>query len=155
MMFKRMMAGAALLAVACGTNPPPASLPDSDQVNVGYGTQERSEVGGAVNSITSNQIRQRSARTLADLIRSYVPGAQIVKAQDGFAIRLRGMTSIYGSNDALIVVDGMPLSQGGAAAALSAIRPEEVARIDVLKDGTASIYGVRGSNGVVVITTRR
>ena len=155
MMLKKLTVGAALLAVACGTNPPPASLPDSDQVNVGYGTQDRSEIGGAVNSITRDQIKQRSARTLADLIRSYVPGAQIVNTQDGFAVRLRGMTSIYGSNDALIVVDGMPLSQGSAAATLAAIRPEEVAQIDVLKDGTASIYGVRGSNGVVVITTRR
>jgi TonB-dependent starch-binding outer membrane protein SusC len=84
-----------------------------------------------------------------------VPGAQIINTRDGFAIRLRGMTSIYGSNDALVVVDGMPLSEMSAASALATMRPEEVAQIDVLKDGTAAIYGVRGSNGVVVITTRR
>jgi iron complex outermembrane receptor protein len=154
-MFKRLAVGAALLAAACSGNPAPASVSDSDQVNIGYGTQDRREVGGAVNTIKREDIDKRSPRSIEDVIRSHVPGAQIVHSREGFAIRLRGATSIYGSNDALIVLDGMPLAQGSAASALAAIRPEEVSRIDVLKDGMAAIYGVRGANGVVVIQTRR
>jgi iron complex outermembrane receptor protein len=154
-MFKQMAVGAALLAAACSGNPAPASLGDSDQVNIGYGTQDRRAVGGAVNSIKREDIDTRTPRSIEDVIRSHVPGAQIVHNRDGFAIRMRGATSIYGSNDALIVLDGMPLSQASAPSALAALRPEEIAQIDVLKDGTAAIYGVRGSNGVVVIQTRR
>ena len=154
-MFKQLAAGAALIVAACSTNPAPVSISDDDQVNVGYGTQERREVGGAVSSISRDDIKKRSPRSLEDMIRAHVPGAQVIRNRDGVSIRLRGMTSIYGNNDALIVVDGMPLSEGTAASALATIRPEEVAQIDVLKDGMAAIYGVRGSNGVVVITTRR
>lgn len=153
-MFKQLAFGAAVLASACSGNPAPASVGD-DKVNVGYGTQDRSELGGAVNSIKREDIKNRSAQTIEDLIRSHVPGATIVHSRDGFTIRLRGLTSIYGSNDALIVLDGMPLADGTSASALAAIRPDEVAQIDVLKDGMAAIYGVRGANGVVVIQTRR
>jgi TonB-dependent starch-binding outer membrane protein SusC len=155
MMFKQLAAGATLLVAACSTNPSPASIRDHDPVNVGYGTQERREIGGAVNSISRDDIKKRNALTLEDLIRSYVPGAQIISGRDGFAIRLRGVTSIYGNNDALIVLDGMPLAEGTSGSALASIRPQDVAQIDVLKDGMAAIYGVRGSNGVVVINTRR
>ncbi len=154
-MFKQLAAGAALFAAACSSNPAPASFGDSDKVNVGYGTQDRREIGGAVNSISRDDIKKRNALTLEDLIRSHVPGAQIVKGRDGFSIRLRGINSVYGSNDALIVLDGMPLSEGSGASVLVSLRPEDVARIDVLKDGMAAIYGIRGSNGVVVIETRR
>lgn len=154
-MFRQLAVGAVVFVAACSTNPAPASLGDDDQVSVGYGTQQRSDIGGAVSSISREDIRKRSPRSLEEMIRSHVPGAQVIRNRDGFSIRLRGMTSIYGSNDALIVLDGMPLSEGTASSALATIRPEEVARIDVLKDGMAAIYGVRGSNGVVVITTRR
>jgi TonB-dependent starch-binding outer membrane protein SusC len=154
-MFKQLAAGAALFLAACSTNPAPASIGNNDPVNVGYGTQERQDVGGAVSSISRDDIKKRSARSLEDMIHSHVPGAQVIRNRDGFSIRLRGMTSIYGNNDALIVLDGMPLSEGTASSALATIRPEEVEQIDVLKDGMAAIYGVRGSNGVVVITTRR
>ena len=153
-MVKLLAVGAAMIVTGCSTHPAPASVGE-DVVNVGYGTQDRSQIGGAVNSISRKEIKERGARTLADLIRSHVPGAQVINTRDGFSIRLRGMTSIYGSNDALIVLDGMPLSEMSAASVLGSMRPEDVAQIDVLKDGMAAIYGVRGSNGVVVITTRR
>lgn len=152
-MIKQLAVGAALLVAACGTHAPPASVGE-DLVNTGYGTQERRKIGGAVNSISRDDIKHQNPRSVADLIQSRVPGAQIVNTREGFAIRLRGMTSIYGSNDALVVVDGMPLSEMSAAFALATMRPEDIAQIDVLKDGMAAIYGVRGSNGVVVITTR-
>jgi len=153
-MMKQLVVGAAMFVAACGTHSVPASVV-SDPVNTGYGIQDRRHIGGAVSSISREDIKHQNPRSLADLIQSRVPGAQIVTTREGFAIRLRGTTSIYGSNDALIVVDGMPLSEMSAASALATMRPEEVAQIDVLKDGMAAIYGMRGSNGVVVITTRR
>jgi TonB-dependent SusC/RagA subfamily outer membrane receptor len=153
-MVKQLAVGATMFVAACSTHSVPASV-GNDPVNTGYGTQDRREIGGAVSSISRDDIKQQNPRSLADLIQSRVPGAQIVNTRDGFAIRLRGLTSIYGSNAALIVVDGMPLSEMSAASALATMRPEDVAQIDVLKDGMAAIYGVRGSNGVVVITTRR
>jgi TonB-dependent SusC/RagA subfamily outer membrane receptor len=153
-MIKQIAVGAALLVAACSTHPAPASF-DDEMVNTGYGTQPRRAVGGAVSTITRKDIEKRQPHTVIDMIRSHVPGAQIIQTRDGFSIQLRGMTSIYGSNSALVVLDGLPLSEASAAAVLGAIRPEEVMQIDVLKDATASIYGVRGANGVVVITTRR
>jgi TonB-dependent SusC/RagA subfamily outer membrane receptor len=77
-----------------------------------------------------------------------------VHAGDGYAIQVRGPSTFYGSAEPLIVIDGMPLTQG--AGGLELLHPRDVARIEVLKDaGDTALYGVRGANGVIVITTRR
>ncbi len=156
-MFKHFVAGTALVAaVACSGNPAPEAVPvnDEDFVSIGYGQQERGRVTGAVNSITRTDLEQQQNGTMEDVIRARVPGAQIISTPGGFNIRLRGPSSITGNINALIVLDGVPLQPGGADLALGSLRPSDVQRIDVLKDGSAAIYGIRGSNGVVVIETR-
>lgn len=157
-MCKQFVAGVALLmAAACSANPAPrtASLPsEEDQVAVGYGKQDRRTVAGAINSITRKDIDQQDGRTLEDLIRARVPGAQIIHSQGGFNIRLRGPSSIFGNNNALVVLDGVPLHEANAHLMLGVLQPRDVQRIDVLKDGSAAIYGIRGANGVVVIESR-
>lgn len=153
-MITRFIAVSAIVMLAaCSSNPAPASFGD-DQVAIGYGKQARRTIAGAVNSITREDIARHDGRTLENLIRSRVPGAQIVRTGSGFNIMLRGPSSITGNNYALIVMDGVPLNEGSAAIALGALQPNDIQRIDVLKDGTAAIYGIRGANGVVVIETR-
>ena len=157
-MFKQFIAGVALLtATACSSNPAPgrASFTDEeDLVSVGYGKQSRRTVAGAVNSITRKDLENQQGRKLEDLIRARVPGAQIVHASGGFNVRLRGLSSISGNNNALVVVDGVPLNEGTAHMVLGSLQPSDVQRIDVLKDGSAAIYGIRGANGVIVIESR-
>jgi TonB-dependent SusC/RagA subfamily outer membrane receptor len=81
------------------------------------------------------------------------PGVRVVGAPGGMSIRIRGANSIYGDNAPLFIVDGMPMD---APNGLISINPQDVAKIEVLKDiGQTSYYGVRGANGVVLITTKR
>ena len=85
-----------------------------------------------------------------------VPGLFISHTPDGsIAIRIRGNSSIEGSNEPLYVIDGTPVN-GGPGGSLTGINPKDIASIEVLKDATAtSFYGVRGANGVIVIKTKR
>lgn len=91
-----------------------------------------------------------------ELMDGRFPGVQVVRlAGGGIAVRVRGATSIMGSNEPLYVLDGMTLEPGPGGALLG-INPADIARIEVLKDiGSTSMYGVRGANGVVLITTRK
>jgi TonB-dependent SusC/RagA subfamily outer membrane receptor len=83
-----------------------------------------------------------------------IPGVQVTMLARGYSVRIRGASSFYGSTEPLYVVDGMPLS--GSANGLLGISPHDVRRIEVLKDaGSLAMYGVRGGNGVVLITTKR
>ena len=107
-------------------------------------------MAGAVNSITREDIERQPTSTIEELIRARVPGAQIVRTPIGFNIRLRGANSITGSSNALIVLDAVPLQAAGTDLTLASLQPRDIHRIDVLKDGPAAIYGIRGSNGVVV-----
>ena len=86
-----------------------------------------------------------------------VPGLTVLHtANGGYSLRIRGRSSLYGNDEPLIVIDGMPIRQGGASNALMSLDPSDVARVDVLKDaGATASYGVQGGNGVVLITTRR
>ena len=90
-----------------------------------------------------------------DLLRGQVAGVTVVDTPTGFAVRIRGTSSLLGSNDPLYVVDGVPQAAdrwGGVAH----VSPRDVAQIRVLKDAQSMAeYGVRGANGVVVITTKR
>lgn len=156
-MFKHFVAGLVLVAAACSSNPAPETFtlaPDDDQVSTGYGKQGRDSFAGAANSITREDLKRQEGRRLEDLIRSRVPGAQIVHTSNGFTIRLRGPSSIMGNNDALIVLDGVPLQETGTDLVLGSLQPSDIERIDVLKDAAAAIYGMRGANGVVIIETR-
>jgi TonB-dependent SusC/RagA subfamily outer membrane receptor len=132
-----------------GINPPVKP----DRVNVGYGMTERPRVTASVASLDSTDIERFQVVSLEEAL-GRLPGVTVTGRGPDARVRIRGTSSFLGTNDPLYVIDGMPM-QFGMSQPLSGINPHDVARIDVLKDGAAAIYGSRGANGVVLITMKR
>lgn len=134
----------------------------SEVVVVGYGTQQKSDLTGAVSTISEEDFVEGFVSSPAQLITGKVAGVQITSnggaPGGGSQIRIRGGASLNASNDPLIVVDGVPLNNAtiaGAGNPLSFINPEDIASMNILKDASATaIYGSRASNGVIIITTK-
>ena len=132
-------------------------------VVVGYGTQKKSDITGSVTSVTSEDFVKGQVTTPEQLIQGKVAGVQITSnggaPGSGSSIRIRGGSSLYASNDPLIVIDGVPVSSSGVSGAanpLSFINPDDIASFNILKDASATaIYGSRASNGVIIITTKK
>lgn len=122
-------------------------------VVIGYGTMKKSDLTGAVSSIGNKDIKDSPVSNLGQAIQGKISGVQIVdagKPGDNVSIKIRGLGSINNC-DPLVVIDGVPTDLG-----LSSLNMADVERLDVLKDASAtSIYGSRGANGVVMITTKR
>lgn len=146
------------LVAGCSSNPSPERAAQKrDAVAVGYGTQDREQVSGAVASVSGEQISRQRATSIEELIRGRVAGVQVLRKQNGeYSVRIRGAGSFVGSGEPLFVIDGIPLAEHNVSTTIATMSPNDVARIDVLKDaGTTAIYGTRGANGVILITTRR
>jgi TonB-dependent SusC/RagA subfamily outer membrane receptor len=93
--------------------------------------------------------------TMEELIEAKAPGVQVIRTNGSFSLRIRGLSSFQGSNDPLIIVDGHPSELPGARA-LESINPNDVVRIEVLKDAASTAsYGARGAYGVIVVSTRK
>lgn len=146
--------------IKAGVNTYNVSLtPDSKNLNevvvVGYGTQKRRDVTGSVVSLSGSAIKEVPSANIQQALQGRMAGVEVqavgTRPGAGAQIRIRGERSINASNDPLFVVDGIPY--GGT---LNDINPEDIASLDVLKDASATaIYGSRGANGVVLITTKR
>lgn len=124
-------------------------------VVVGYGTQRKSDVTGAIGSVSSETIARAATPSAAGALQGQVPGVVITKNAGkpggSFNMNIRGVSSIGGSNSPLLVIDGVPSSAG-----LEDLNPTDIEKIDVLKDASATaIYGSRGAKGVVIVTTKR
>jgi TonB-dependent starch-binding outer membrane protein SusC len=136
-------------------------------VAVGYGTQRRRDVTGAVASIRGEDIITRAAptSTISSALQGRAPGVQVITNSGmpggGASVRVRGTNSIGANSEPLYVVDGIPVTQGTSSTdptqnPLNTINPNDIASIDILKDASATaIYGARGANGVILITTER
>ncbi|MBR5660326.1 MAG: TonB-dependent receptor [Bacteroidales bacterium] len=132
-------------------------------VVIGYGTVKKSDMTGSVATVKADEINKGVITTPADLLRGKSAGVVVTQGSgmpgSGATIRIRGGSSINASNDPLIVIDGLPVSNdgiGGMADPLSSINPEDIESFSVLKDASATaIYGSRASNGVIVITTKK
>ncbi len=125
----------------------------NEVVVIGYGTQRKEAITGSVASISGEKLNQNPSSNISDALQGRLPGVQIsqTSTQPGstMQILIRGQRSISASNAPLIVLDGIPF--GGS---FSDIDPQEVKSISVLKDASATaIYGSRGANGVILITT--
>ncbi len=124
-------------------------------VVVGYGTQKRREITSSVAKVDEESFNSGGVRSPLDLIQGKVAGLSITRTQgnnpnSGAAIQLRGVTSLTGNLQPLIVIDGIP---GGN---LDLLQQDDIASFEVLKDGSAAaIYGTRGNNGVILITTKK
>lgn len=124
-------------------------------VVVGYGTQKKSQMTGAISSVGAKQIQELPITNARQALQGRAAGVDVVqpgsKPGAGPQIRIRGRRSFNASNDPLYVVDGIPLSSG-----IDDINPNDIVSMEVLKDASATaIYGSRGANGVVIITTKR
>ena len=147
---------------------------DTKQLNevviMGYGTQQnRREVKGAVSTVNSADYKDQPIISVDQALQGRAAGVQVVQGSGtpggGISVRVRGAASIGGSNEPLYVVDGLPVITGNTTQVgaggqltngLSDLNPNDIESIEVLKDASsAAIYGSRGSNGVVLITTKR
>ena len=145
----------------------------SEVVVTGYGTARKKDLTGAVTSVKAKDFNQGVFAAPDQLIQGKVAGVQVTNASGApggaATIRIRGVGSIRSGNSPLIVVDGVPLSGGSAAPGdgtplggtpaenpLNFINPSDIASMDVLKDASATaIFGSRGANGVIMITTKK
>ncbi len=150
----------------------------SDVVVVGYGTQRKREVTGAITRVSSAEVNAVAAPSFEASLQGRVAGVQVSQATGlagaGSYVRIRGIASVSAGGDPLYVIDGIPVSadplalesssksnsyllrSGFTQSPLASINPEDIESIDILKDaGAAGIYGSRGANGVILITTKR
>ncbi|MEK6478419.1 TonB-dependent receptor [Catalinimonas sp. 4WD22] len=132
-------------------------------VVIGYGTQKRSDLTGAVGSVSVEELESRPVPSLNQAIQGRIPGVQ-VNVNSGRPggksnVRIRGFSSINSSNNPLYVVDGVQLpvtNQTQRSNAIDYINPNDIVSVEVLKDASSTaIYGARGANGVILITTKK
>lgn len=145
----------ALLSMGCGSSSRAVEEnTEKDDVSVGYDTQERESLTGSVSEVEGDDVARPIARVEEMLER--VPGVRLIRAPGGgILVRIRGESSINGSNEPLYVVDGMTV-RVDPGQGLYWLNPEDVDTISVLKDaGATAIYGSRGAGGVIIINTRR
>lgn len=122
-------------------------------VVIGYGVVKKSDLTGSVSGISSSQFMNQPLTRVDDILKGRVPGTTVVtnsgSPDQSISVRIRGANSIYGGNDPLYIIDGVP------AATLN-INTSDIQSVEVLKDASATaIYGSRGANGVVLVTTKR
>lgn len=127
----------------------------NEVVAIGYGTTKKSDLTGAVASVATKQFKDQPVKNVQDILKGRSPGVEVTTLSglpgENVKVRVRGTTSLNKSSDPLYVVDGIVSSSG-----LEGINPSDIQSIEVLKDASATaIYGSRGSNGVVLVTTRR
>lgn len=143
----------------------------SEVVVVGYGTQRKSDLTGSISSIKGEDIQKMPVTSLDQALQGRAPGVQITQTSGqpggGVSVRIRGSNSITAGNEPLYVIDGMPIyndnstvnagvTQSDGQNPLATINPQNIESIEVLKDASATaIYGARGANGVVLITTKQ
>jgi len=143
-------------------------------VVVGYGTQRKSDLTGAVTSIKVDETAAQQSSTVDQLLQGRAAGVQVIQnggsPGSGVSVRIRGASSLRGNNEPLYVVDGVIIASAGedtlnagggndlqeSQNGLNGINPRDIESMEVLKDASATaIYGSRGANGVILITTKK
>jgi TonB-dependent SusC/RagA subfamily outer membrane receptor len=147
----------AVLTTACQRNNTPATapIPEEDRVSVGYGTVDRDNVTGSIATMSEEEIERARVSRVEELFNGHIAGVRMIQTPTGPSLRVRGAGSFTGSEEPLLVLDGVPINMSNGMF-LSGLNPSTIAHIEVLKDaGSAAIYGSRAANGVVLITTKR
>lgn len=132
-------------------------------VVVGYGQMKRTDLTGSVVSVSSDAIEQSVSTNIDQVLQGRAAGVQVTQNSGtpggGSSIRIRGINSLNGSNEPIFVIDGVVIdgsTESNNNNALSSINPSDIVTMDILKDASATaIYGSRGANGVIIITTKR
>jgi len=159
----RLMAIAGVVAAicsACGgaTARSGDRVPDpADSTSATYGSSHASgDETGSVSVIRRDELDRMHGGRIEQMIAGRVPGLELISTPSGYTFRIRGLGTFIGNDEPLLVIDGMPVRAGGISGALSLLVPQDISRVEVLKDaGAAGMYGSRGANGVIVITTKR
>jgi TonB-linked SusC/RagA family outer membrane protein len=132
-----------------------------DVVVVGYGTQRKSDVTGSLSRVTAETIMERPVVNVAQALQGKAAGMNVatnMKPGEVPTINIRGVRSQYATNEPLYVVDGVPIVNilGVTSFSISDLNPNDISSVEILKDASATaIYGSRGANGVILITTKR
>ena len=137
-------------------DPPVAPVGSRDSVAVGYGSQDKRDLTGSISTLSGDMANRSSPTTLADMLDGRFAGVEVRRlANGGLSVRIRGQRTFKGDAEPLYVVDGVP-QHPGLNGVFTDIDPRDVKSIDVLKDaGATAVYGSRGANGVILISTRR
>ncbi len=154
------MAAAALLLTggACASSQQhTGKASPADSVQVGYGTQATREVTSSISSVKSDKNQDAGRSTVEQMLQGRVAGLEVIRLSSGkISLRVRGSASFYMNTEPLYVIDGVSVAADNFSDAVAGLTPDQVLRIDVLKDASATaIYGSQGGNGVVLITTKR
>lgn len=126
-----------------------------ETVVIGYGTLKKSDLSGSVVSVSAEDMEKRNPSNIGVGLQGLAPGVQVIRSsgdpEGGFSIRIRGVATVNGSADPLYVVDGIQVGSS-----IDFLNPTDVESIEILKDASATaIYGTKGANGVVIITTKK
>lgn len=152
--------GTALAAVLCGCAPSARPSQGATEPVPQSDTAATAEVAPDDSlpdpgSVTAEGIRRASGHSLEEILEGRVSGVSVLRTSNGIAVRIRGYSSMLGGNEPLYVLDGIPINPGPGGA-LIGLSPNDIESIKVLKDpSSTALYGVRGANGVVLITTKR
>ena len=149
--MKKILVLTSLIAVICACGPTREVVQSTgdDDVYYGYGSEDRRSSTYNVANVKVNENDIGGYASIAAYLRGRVAGVEVSGSDENPTIRIRGVRSINGSNEPLIFVDNIEVND------LSGVVPSQVERVDVLKDNAASMYGSRGANGVILITTKR
>jgi TonB-dependent SusC/RagA subfamily outer membrane receptor len=139
----------------CRPQPGVPSRPEPEKVSDGYGERPREQAGGVQTATLSASDIARSSR-VEELLEAKFPSLHVRRTGDGnYSVTVRSANSFLASEEVLFVIDGTP-HESGRGRGLGWLNPADVVRIDLLKNPSeTALYGVRGANGVIVITTRR
>ena len=160
---QRLATIAGALAVICSACGGAAArggdrVPDpADSTSATYGSKHSTaDETGSVSVIKEGEMDRMHGGRIEQVIAGRVPGLEVIQTPNGYTFRIRGASSFTGSDEPLVVIDGVPVRAGSISSALSMLVPQDISRIEVLKDaGAAGMYGLRGANGVIVITTKK
>lgn len=134
--------------VSCSAYKSTLPLDGGEAVNVGYGSVAKDHLTGSVSKVKPKKKEVVTYNNIYDYLKGRVPGV-MVTGGDPPRVIIRGVGDINGNNDPLFLVDGVEVQD------LSYLNPNDVDSVEVIKDGTSAIYGVRGANGVILVTTKR
>ena len=145
--FAAFAVAALLLLAGCGPGGPPAG-----PGTAGRGARDTASTVSSGSVLSDSALGHLRYQRFADLIEGRFPGVRVEHYQNGeIGIRIRGAGAFQGRSEPLYLLDGMEIQ----SSSLLSINPEDITRIEVVKDGMAAAYGVRGANGVILITTKR
>lgn len=132
-------------------SPPPLQINGSALVNVGYGGLTEKFLTASVSSFSKGDFAHSGYRNIQEFLQGRVPGLRIIRTGlNSYSMRIRGVSSIMMSNEPLVVIDGIPMRSSDI---LSTMSPNDIKNVTVLKGPEAAIYGSRGANGVILVST--